>query len=154
MTKAGKKRTRKQHTAARTGPRCPKCDRRTADVGPTEMHWCDYCHAQFDNDPDEGGPSHNDPVRAAIAREEAEALNFLDDLGIYTLGHLRRMSYRDLCDLPRIGEVRASNAWATREELWLKWRKAKQGMEQKKKRSHAKLAKRMFTSGMRQMVLF
>lgn len=34
---------------------CPSCGRKYDYRGEHALYWCDKCHAQFDDDPDEGG---------------------------------------------------------------------------------------------------
>lgn len=54
------------------GPKCPACRKKSQDHRDQFGNvWCETCHAYFDPCGD-NEPSHNDPVKAAIAREEAE----------------------------------------------------------------------------------
>lgn len=80
MAKAGKNRKKKrpQLPTACTGPRCPKCDRRVPEHAEEEaargnLYWCNRCHMFFDDDPEEGGSSHNDPVKTAMSKESYQA---------------------------------------------------------------------------------
>lgn len=49
--------------------RCPRCNRQTKPQ--SGLHWCTWCRALFDDDPDEGGDYHDrDPSRRLVRQEE------------------------------------------------------------------------------------
>lgn len=72
MPKAGKNKKRRPQAPKPSGPKCPGCLRKshdqTDDFGNV---WCENCRTFFDPCGDTEC-SHNDPVQAAIAKEERE----------------------------------------------------------------------------------
>lgn len=71
MKKRNKK--HKHQAPPAMGPKCPGCGKKSQDHRDERGNvWCETCHTYFDPSGDDE-PSHNDPVRAAMAREEAEA---------------------------------------------------------------------------------
>lgn len=69
MAKHNNRNKKKRKSPKRTGPQCPKCNRR-APNNEGDTFWCDHCSMMFDNDPDEGGDFCTDPTRRMM-REEA-----------------------------------------------------------------------------------
>lgn len=63
---------RNKKTPKPTGPQCPACRRRSDNIDDRGYAWCPGCKCWFDP-ADTPEPSHNDPVRAAIAAEERHA---------------------------------------------------------------------------------
>lgn len=69
-----KKRKRKQTQPPRTGPRCPACNRRTLDTGPSDLYWCDHCRASFDLSGDDGGDYFDDPTKRLEVQERRQEM--------------------------------------------------------------------------------
>lgn len=56
-------------------PKCPICgtNKSVSAIGLSgEMFRCGRCNGLFDNEPNEGGSAHNNPVRSAIYREQRQ----------------------------------------------------------------------------------
>lgn len=50
---------------------CPKCgSTKSVSKHGHDEFFCGKCEVLFDNDPDEGGPCHNNPAIAAQMKEE------------------------------------------------------------------------------------
>ena len=69
MARHNNRNKKKRKSPKRTGPKCPKCGRRSVG-GRGDLHFCDHCQMMFDNEPDEGGDYGNNPERRMM-REEA-----------------------------------------------------------------------------------
>lgn len=49
--------------AKRIGVRCPRCGRKKAVIPNGDVFHCTGCHADFDDDPSEGGDYFHDPTK-------------------------------------------------------------------------------------------